>query len=262
MPIATSGFNRSFRVGVRPYVLSQTQIVNSAQIWYKADTNAYFNPSNLNSGTGITQWNDSSSAAHNASPSGAGTSVRPTWFSNIQNSFGALQFTGTAQNLQISNVGTWGANLPGFTLVVVAKATALSSGTTYYITNSDQSGFSIYWNGTYWVTRTAGGTGTSSITGDTTNFHIFAQIFDASNQSASNDIKLKFRYNKAPVPLTWGGTTVGNTTSASTSKLNFGWDGTGNYFNGYIAEVMMWTSAKDSSFVQAVETYLSQKWNI
>lgn len=257
MPFMTSGLSRSFRIAERPFILTTANIVSSAQIWYKADTNATFQPSSPSSGTGITQWNDSSNAAHNAGPQGAGQTVRPTWQSNIQNGLGAVQFSGSSQNLQISNT-TWAASQSGYTMIMVAKANALSSGTTYFVTNSDQSGFSTYWNGANWVVRTAGGTGTSTVAGDTTQFHIFAQVFDGS--ASGNSTRLLFRYDKTPQTLNFGATTVGTTTSASTSKLNFGWDGTGNYFNGYIAEIMVWTSAKDSSFVAAAETYLSNKW--
>lgn len=251
-------FNRSFQFGERPYILTAATIVASAQIWYKADTNATFQPTTPTSGTGITQWNDSSNAAHNANPSGAGLSVRPTWQSNVINGLGAVQFNGVAQNLQISNT-TWAQSLSGYTMAIVLKANALSSGTTYFVTNSDQSGFSTYWNGSNWVVRTAGGTGTSTIAGDT-NTHILIQVFDGTQ--TGNDQRLKLRYNEAPVTLNFGATTVGTSTSASTSKLNFGWDGTGNYYNGYLAEVMLWTTAKDSSFVQGIEDYLSTKWNL
>lgn len=251
----TSSFSRSFRAGERTGVLSESQITNTAQVWYDASTNAYFQPTNPSSGSGITQWNDKSNAAHNASPQGGGPSVRPTWQSSVLNSLGVLRFDGIAKNLQISNT-TWLQNLSGFTMFILAKASSLSG--TRFLTNSDQSGVSIYFNGTNFVTRMSGGTGTSTQTGDTTNFHIYTQVFDGNQ--ADNANKLRLFYDGVQQTLNFGVTTVGSSINGSTTKLNFAWDGSGNYWNGDIAEVLMWGRKLSSAERTGVEKYLKDKW--
>jgi len=251
----TSAFNRGFRSGERPGALSQVQIASSAQVWYDASTNGYFQPTNPSSGTGITQWNDRSNAAHNASPVGAGQTPRPTWQSSVLNSLGIVRFDGSAKNLQVSNT-TWLQSLSGFTLVILAKASALSG--TRFLTNTDQSGASIYFNGTNFVTRTASGVGTTSLTGDTSSFNIYTQVFDGTQ--ADNATRLRFFYDGIQQTLNFNGTTVGTQTNASTNKLNFAWDGTGNYWNGDIAEIMMWGKKLSTTERVGVEKYLEDKW--
>ena len=258
--VISSGFSRSFRYGERPAIVSKAQIQTTASVWYDANQSANFQPANPSNGNLISQWNDSSTGhtAHNAAPSG-GNPAKPTYVTPSLNGMATLSFNGS-NNLQVNagNPPNWLASQSGFTMFVVAKLTSLAG--TPYVTDSDQSGFSIYYNGTNYVARTAGGTGTSTVTGDTTNWHIFGMIFDGS--AGGNDSRLRFRYDKVAQTLNFGATTVNNITNASTKTFIVGYDGSANNMTGNIAEIIMWTYTLDSGSVTSVEKYLSDKWAI
>ena len=83
-------------------------------------------------------------------------------------------------------------SLPGFTMMVVAKASSLAAASD--LTSSDVGGFRIFHNATNWGVSTSGGTGTSTTTGDTTKFHMYGLVFDGSK--STNDTRLQFRYDK------------------------------------------------------------------
>jgi hypothetical protein len=247
-----SSFSRSFRQGERPFI-STTQIAATADIWYDAASPAYFQPTNPTNGASLTQWNDRSNAAHNAGPSGGAN--KPTYVTPAQNGYGAVRFTGT-QNLQITNT-TWAASKAGFGQFVVARLNNNTTGTRT-LTQSDTNGFKIQYNTGTWTVGTAGGTATTAITADT-GWHIFTLLFDGAG--STNSDKLKFRYDSTDRSLFFS-SNVGATTAAGTSKLNFGWDGSGNYWLGDIAEVLLFTSAQNSTQVGLIEGYLKNKWGI
>ena len=141
-------------------------------------------------------------------------------------------------------------------MFVVAKMNTNTTGVRT-LSQSDTGGFQLQWNSGTFQTTAASGTGTATLTADT-NWHIYTQLFDGSQTGNAN--RLKFRYDGTDKTLNFGATTVGTTTSASTSKLNFGWDGSGNYWLGNIAEVLLFTSAQTSTQVGLIEGYLKNKW--
>lgn len=255
-----SAFSQSFGAGRRQSTVYVPPPPNPASInvWYDASaTPTPFTP-NGNDGTGITQWSDSSSAARNANPSGGGTAPRPIVKTNQLNGYRIVRFDGVAQNLQVSNT-TWAQSLPGFTIIALAKFSSLTG--TRTLTSTDQNGFKIFFDGTYMAVQTSGGTGTSTITGDTTNFHIFTLVFDGTQ--SNNAGRLVFRYNKVPQTLTFTGT-VGSTTSATASKFNVGWYSTGasEYWAGDLAEVELYTRTLTSQELSTAENYLTSHWGL
>jgi hypothetical protein len=227
------------------------------QVWYDATDSTQFNPTNPTNGATITQWKDKSAFAHNASPSGGGT-VRPTFQTNVQNGLSVVRFDGVNDNLTI-NPAPWAASLTGYTAYAVAKMSSTSGTRTLICT--DQNGQKISFNGTNWTVSTSGGTGTSTVTGDTTKFHIFGLIYDGSK--ATNAEKLIFRYNETTQPLTFTGT-VGATTNASTNQINIGWYSVTSteYFAGDIGELIYFSRALTTNEQAGVEDYLSNKWAI
>ena len=241
-------------MGERP-AISQAQIAATANVWYDAASPSYFQPTNPSNGASITQWNDRSAAAHNAGPTGGAN--KPTYATPSLNGYGSVNFT-SAENLQITNVATWAASKGGFAMFVVAKLNTNTTGVRT-LTQSDTGGFQLQWNSGTFQTTAASGTGTATLTADT-NWHIYTQLFDGSLTGNAN--RLKFRYDGVDKTLNFGATTVGTTTSASTSKLNFGWDGSGNYWLGNIAEVLLFTSAQTSTQVGLIEGYLKNKWGL
>lgn len=249
-------FSQAFRVGTRPRIITDPTVLLNLNIWYNADiantTNFGTAPTN---GSSVTAWKDRSSTGHDANQSG-NSSVKPTWQSNIQNSYGILRFNGTSHSLNINPVAFM-LSLSGFTLMVVARASTLSG--TRVLTSSDQNGLQFLYNGTNWGVQTSGGIGTSTITGDTTKFHIFTLVFDGTG--LGNSGRLKFRYDGVNQSMSYTGT-VGTTTSANAKTFYVAADSTGSagYFGGDVGEMLMWTRALNSSEIIASESYLKYHW--
>ena len=127
------------------------------------------------------------------------------------------------------------------------------------LTSSDVGGFRFFHNGTNWGVSTSGGTGTSTVPGDTTKFHIYSLIFDGTQ--ADNATRLKFRYDGADQTMSFSGT-VGTTTSASAARFYVGVDSTGaaKFFNGDIGEIVMFTRTLNTSEILNTEAYLKYHW--
>ena len=254
MPLIAAA-NPSFFAGTRPGAVTNPNVLPNLQVWYDATDSAQFTPSNPVNGDTFTQWSDKSVFAHNANPNG-GASVRPTYRTNVQNGKSVVRFDGVNDNLTI-NPATWAASLSGCTIYVVAKITNTTG--TRTLTSSDQNGQKIYWNGTNWAVAVAGGIGTSTATGDTSNFKIFGLIYDGTQTGNAN--RLRFRYAENDQTLSFTGT-VGTTTNASTSVINLGWYNSSEYFAGDVGEVLYFSRALTVPEIAGVESYLSDKWAI
>ena len=235
-------------------------IVNSAaqipgiSVYFDA-TNNTFTP-NSNDGSDITQWSDSSGASHNANPDG-GPSARPTVKTNIQNGKNVLRFDGN-DNLSVSSA-TYLANKTGFTMYVVARASAFLAGNTAITSsNAPGGGGKIYHNGTNWGVRIAGCTGISTVTGNN-NFHLFGLVYDGNG--STNADKVKFRFNQQEQALTYTGTAA-SSTSSTINTFYIGNENGLEYFNGDIGEVAIWTKTLSPNEITSVETYLKNKWGL
>lgn len=251
-----NSFSSSFRAGRRPGIVKDPTVLVNLQVWYNADIS---NTTNFNTapanGDDISQWKDRSGTGHNANQSG-NASVKPNWYANILNGLGVVRFNGTSESLSINPIAFM-QSLPGFTMMVVAKSSSLAAASD--LTSSDVGGFRIFHNGTNWGVSTSGGTGTSTVAGDTTKFHIYTQVFDGT--ATGNDARLKFRYDGAGQAMTWSGT-VGATTSATAGAFYVGSNSTGSagWFNGDVAELLMFTRTLNTSELIAVESYLKYHW--
>jgi hypothetical protein len=251
-------FSSSFRAGRRPGIIKDPTVLVNLQVWYNADVS---NTTNFNvapaNGADISQWKDRSGTGHNANQSG-NASVKPNWYSNVQNGLGVVRFNGTSESFSINPIAFM-QSLPGFTMMLVAKANSLAAASD--LTSSDVGGFRIFHDGTNWGVSTSGGTGTSTVPGDTTKFHIFSLIFDGTG--IGNAGRLKFRYDDTEQALTFTGT-VGTTTSAIAGSFYIASDSTGGakFFNGDVAEMLMFTRTLNTSELIATETYLKYHWAI
>lgn len=255
-----NNFSGSFAFGRRiPDTVvpaTPTAILNNA-IWFNADLSNNTNFQNPpTSGSKVNQWLDRSGQAHNINSAGG---ARPTWVSPVQNNYGVIRLDGTAAVMTLNPI-VFMQSLPAYTLFIVAKASSLTG--TQYLSSTDTNGFSFYHNGSVWLVSTSGGIGTSSVAGDTTNFRIFCIVYDGTQ--ADNASRLKFRYAGSDQTLNFGATTVGSTTNAAAKYWYLGANSTGaaNYFNGDIAEVIMYTRALPQSEIRGVETYLKSHWAI
>jgi len=249
-----------FGWGRIPGIISNISVIPNNQLWYEASVSSTtnFNVAPAN-GDDISQWKDKSGNGHNANKSG-NASVKPNWYSNVQNGYGVIRFNGTSESLNINPINTFMASQTAFTLFVVAKASSLSGNRC--LVSTETNGYRIYFNGTNYQVQTAGGTGVSSLTGDTTSFHVFSLLFDGAQTGNAN--RLKFRYDGVDQSLNFGATTVGTATNATATTYYIGIDDTNaaGYWNGDIGSIVLYTRALTSNEILGVEDYLMNYWGI
>lgn len=252
-------FSGHLQLGRLPGLVANITTIPNNVVWYESSlgTTTNFNVA-LTSGDDISQWKDKSGTGHNANQSG-NASVKPNWYSNVQNGYGTIRFNGSSESLNINPIAFMQSQ-SAFTMFVVAKASSLSGNRA--LVGTDTSGYRIYFNGTNYQVATASGTGTTTITGDTTKFHIFTLVFDGTATGNAN--RLKFRYDEQDAALNFGATTVGTATSATASNFYIGVDNTGaaGFWQGDIGSIIVYTRALNSNEVIGVEGYLSNFWGI
>lgn len=253
-------------MGIQQVIAGQSSVTNpnqlpSINLWYNASagSTAQFG-STLADGAVITSWVDLTGSGHDANKAGSAT-IKPSWQSGEINGLGVVQFTSTESDSLDINPIAWAQSLPGSTIYVIAKANTLGN-VSSTIVSSDQNDYNISWNGQYWQTRFAGGTGqATALVSDVTDYHVFGIIFDGSQTGNAN--RLKFRYDGVNQTLNFGATTVGTATSASGGYLYLGRDSGGTtYFNGCVATIMIFTRALNLSECIQVEQYLKNTWRV
>ena len=259
--------SQSYRVGQRPGAITNPNVLPSLQVWYNSDlgtsASGNFN-TNLANGDDISQWKDRSAFGHNLNKSG-NASVKPNWYANqagVGNTLGVVRFNGSSESLDINPI-SWMQSLSGFSLFVVGKGTTVGGGSVRTICSTDTGGFQIAHNTSNWRIQAASCTGVSTVTGigDTSKFNIYSLIFDGTG--AGNTDRLKFRYNKIPQTLTYTGTANTITSpTATTFYVGVGQTGTADFFNGDIAEMIMFTRTLNSSEIGGVESYMTSHWNL
>lgn len=265
-------------MGQQGYV-APNQIPNLS-LWYNASASSTvvngvstnnFNAAVVN-GSSISKWVDLQKLGGDSNVNG-GSGKNPTYTIPIQNGLGSVTYnSANGNNLDINPVSTFipGTGLTGMTVYVLARPTTLAAGV-WPLTVSDTE-LGIWWNGTNWsVGQSIGNYGTSTVTNDTTKFHIYGMVFDGSQTGNAN--RMQFRYDKAGRTLTFTGTIGANTGTGASAPAYFFFGGdnraksvnatfTGTYMDGYIGEVLIWTRTLSSSEVSSVELYLNQKWNL
>lgn len=229
------------------------------QIWYDGADITQFQPTNPSNGSGITQWNDKSAFAHNANPTQTGPAARPKYQTGVLNGLSIVRFDGVDECLDV-NPATWLQGKIGMTMFIVAKSSNPSAGKQTLIT-TDQGDMDVWIDAAgNWNVGSAGGVeakGTVPVAADT-NFHIHAVCFDGQ-QSGTN--RLKYRYDKQAQTLQYTGTPAGNTSNTN-NAMSFACDNGTEFFNGDIAEVLVFNRALTATEVDDVEQYLNTHWNL
>lgn len=259
MPFVNAA-SHSFFPARRPGTISNPNVITNLEIWYNADVGA---PPNFNqtytSGADISQWTDRSATGHNANQSGNNT-VKPNWFANVQNGYGAVRFNGTTESLNINPVAAtpeWIVGKTSWTAYMVFRPSIVTGTRPLLDTDVPLVGPKIFYNGTNWCVGAAGGVGTSTITGDTSRFHYVALIYDGTATGNAN--RLKMRFDNQPVALNFGATTVGASIAAGARYLYWATDNT-NFFGGDLAEVLVFSRALSGAECAGVESYLDIHW--
>lgn len=259
-----NSFSGRYSFGRSTPIITNPNVIPNLEIWFNADVaNATNFGNNIpTNGGGVKTWTDRASLTHDANESVANR--QPLWNASQANGYGTIRFDGSNDRLSVNPINSWAYSLSGVSLFVVAKSLALSG--TPVITTTDQSGFRFRWN-TYYEVGMAGGLAASTVAGDTTSYHSFALIFDGSQTDADttvqNNKRLKFYYDKVQQSLTF--TANVNAATASTGSnfyMGVGTTGTANYWNGEIAEILIFRRTITSSERVAVENYLDTHWGL
>ena len=236
------------------------------EIYYQGSLATYYTPT-PDSGDTFTQWVDSSSSAHNANAICG--SCKPEWWSNVQNGLGGTYYDGISMGSSVNPLTDLAAK-SGETIIVVARVLNTGATEQYIQGGSDgNTGLdSVYLRqsgGTYNIAE-AGGFGVVSGTPVDLNSHIFSIVFSGSG--TNNSDRLKFRIDSVEQTMTFT-SNVGTTTSALTDYIFMGVSYTPQaagttqfYYNGFLLDVLVYSRALDSFELDAIESYLSNKWAI
>jgi len=253
-------FGQRPQIGVQITGSNLVSLIPPATIWYDFSSNAsgYVSPTNVASGSAITAASDRTGKAHPTTTKGGTVN----WLANASGTNGAAN-TGTAGGYLNTPSTSYLRSLAGMTVIVVAKPTTAM--TTGYLCNTDQGDLAIYLSGSganlTWTVKCSGGTGVPvTATGLTLNtWQVFSFVFNGAGSGNAN--RLRFRYNKADVPLNISGTVAATANSSNDNYVWFSSDSsTSNPFKGQIGEVLLFNAALGPGQVSAVEQYLGSKW--
>ncbi len=224
--------------------------------WYDGSDGSAFVPTNPADGNTFTQWTDKSDFAHNANPIG-GATTRASYQVGELNTLSVVRFDGN-DGLSINPYASL-ASAPALTVFVVMKMTATAGNPNIFVTNSGATGLTYDSASGKFVVRAANGVGSSTVSNDATAFHIHTFAFDGTQTGNAN--RLKYRYDKTDITLTFTGT-VGSALSAANTTLYIGNNNGANFYTGDIAEFLIFTHVLTSIEIQNVENYLSTKWGL
>jgi len=225
--------------------------------WYDGSDGLYFVPQSPSDGQTFTQWKDKSAFAHNANPIG-GATTRASYQTNEQNTLSVVRFDGN-DGLDINPYSSL-ASAPALAVFVVMKMTATAGNPVVFSTNTGVTALTYDTASSKFLVKAAGGIGTSTVANNSAAFHIHTFAFDGSQ--TTNAASLKYRYDKTDITLNFGATTVGDTLSASNTRLYIGNNNGANFYTGDIAEFLIFTHVLTATEIINVENYLSNKWGI
>lgn len=244
--------------------------VEGFQIWYDGADKDYYQPSSIASNPttneNITQWNDKSGQAHNASPTG-GTPTRPLYsYDPSLNGLSYVAFDGTDDclNLNLTGAGDWLANQQNLVIFMVAGPD--STGGPYTLFNTEQNDIKFVIESDYKFSF-YNGTTAIDVSGAASGNPFLATLRYRGGEDTDAD-KFQFRLNTGGSgemqnqTLQFTGTGVPSTISSNPDSIGFGCNPgvNTNHYDGYIAEILIYTVNLDLSGVEAVENYLNNKW--
>lgn len=224
----------------------------SAALWLAADSLALANGDPVNS------WNDLSTNAFAATPPGNA----PTFASNLISGMPAVRFTAaSSQRLNINATYPLGMPNGGSCFVVCKAASAPSTNAIRNVCgNADSGGFG-------WELRDQDSSGTKQIA-----FQITGSV-QTANQAISTSVfqLIEVRYDMVTQSISQQGASIAST-SRSTAVTNntktfyigelglYGGSNFNRYFDGWIAEIIVFNNALSTADTAIVRTYLNSKY--
>lgn len=224
--------------------LSSAIPLSNLKLWLRSDL-AVTSSSNY-----ISSWGDVSGWNNDATQATSGN--QPTIVANEINGKNIIRFNGTTSKMSLPASSTLGIQSNPYEMFMVAKSS--SSNIQFLISGATNEQFEYHLNGTTGarfipITSTYLDLGTSGNFTDG-NTHVF------SARASSSGGAVRVDGND-------GGTSSANILSSNSGALQLGARSDGNYyFNGDIAEVILYNSVLSSSDRSTVEQYLANRYGI
>ncbi len=201
------------------------------------------------SGGKVSEWFDKSGNSNNATQSTSAD--EPSYQASVINSKPALSFDGTSTYLALPSAASLGLQNSDYEMFIVAKS---SSSSLQFVEGGTAGNYELQLNGSSGARFIPAGSNylDEGNSNDYTNG--LAHIFELKASSSEGIIR---------VDGSAGGYVLSNTQSSDAGNLVIGRRGDGSYFfNGDIAEIIIYNANLTSSQRLAVANYLSQKYNI
>ncbi len=213
----------------------------------------------LSDGAAITTWPDMSGNGYNATQTGAST-LKPTYKTGIANGKPIARFDGGDFLVLGVPVGINFAPTDGYSLFVVAKSTASIGYIISKFNSTQASPFAALWDNT---TIYGGFPYSTNATGGTRSNPGGFSIASIVTPATSGNGALRVN-GGASASLTRGSTDITANgidflVGARRSTAN---TGSATYFNGDMAEIIIYASALSDANRQAIEAYLAAKYAI
>ena len=201
------------------------------------------------SGDSVSVWNDMSGNGNNATQSNSAN--QPVYVAGVMNNMPAIRFNGTNSYLSLPTSTALGIQNHDYEMFIVARSS--SSNIQFLLSGNSLEQFEYHLNGVgarfIPITATYLDEGTSGAYADG-NPHIFEAHASSSGGGMSVD-----GVN--------GGTTTANILSSDGGILRLGVRSDGSYyFNGDIAEVLVYDTVLTSAQRDSVEQYLADRYGI
>ena len=228
---------------------SDLPIKNGLEVWLDGaddDTFAY------GTGTDVTRWSDKSGNGNDVvQTTAANMPTRIPYTTVTANPCSVVDFNGSTDSL--SSTTTVDLATPGVYTQIVVWSCDVASGDAGLISinNNLSSGITSHAGNSVYRYYGSGGYNLATYSLSTGNFYITGKVFPGAGGSVT-----KVGFQDGTKATSVGATGVGH----ASGVLRLGQQST--YFNGKIAEVIIYTRALSDAEMAQIHTYLNQKWNI
>jgi len=248
--------------------------VEGFQIWYDGADKDYYQPRSIASdpttNKDITQWNDKSGQAHNAGPPG-GTNRRPQYsYDPSLNGLSYVRFdiidgvNDDCLEVDLTGAGDWLANQQNLVVFMVAGPRVTATGP-HTLFNTEQDDIDFHIQSDEYRFSFYNGTTALDVSGAASANPFLATLRYRGGEATDAD-KFQFRLNTGSSgemqnqTLQFTGTGVPSSISSDPDRIGLGCINNGRFYDGYIAEILIYTVNLELSGIQAVENYLNNKW--
>ncbi|MBM3579542.1 MAG: prepilin-type N-terminal cleavage/methylation domain-containing protein [Alphaproteobacteria bacterium] len=249
-------------------ILTQGSRVNSLNgliLWLEPTSENSFTTTEAVDGSTISAWKDINPQAKNKNDFTASGTAKPTYKTNAINNLPALLFNGT--NNYMDSTYTV-AMSTGVTVFAVVKPTTVTDGALHYIFSSLRPTFSagyfkVNLSGNanlniYYTSYSAGLITTSFL--PTANQKYLIEAIDTGTKATIYANKTKYTSSNVSTTENFGIANIAEIGACYDLSMDCPGGRTG-YFNGYIAEIIVFDRGLIEKERLAVESYLAKKWN-